>query len=435
MVNEAKEKLAILGGPKAVSVQPKENWPPPRDRLKQMICKLIDEDVYSIAGTGVSLELEQRFAGYIGVPHCIGFYNGTSALWAAYYAVGVGPGDEVLHPCYTWICSIAPAVHMGARPVFCEMDPERLVIDPGDIEKRITPRTKAISIVHLYGNVCDMDAIMDIARRHKIAVIEDCSHCHGAEWDGRKLGSIGDIGCFSMQGGPIGGKPVASGEGGLAVTNDRELYERMLLFAQLNRAGLDEELTNPEYRAFAPTNFGLKFRPHPWAMAIGLVLLESLDTRNRRKNRYRRKICHALREIPGVEPVKSYPKARPSGFYGGMHMLYRPEQLGGLPVQRFIDAMAAEGVSMQHRGYGLTHRLKLFAEGYDIYGKGSGPLTGDYPGYPKGSLPVSEEAHERILGMSVYIEETPGYSDQAIHAFKKVTSQYEALLQQQPHGT
>lgn len=421
-------RLAIRGGPQAVTVPPRERWQPPNERIKELIGKMIDEGAYSVAGAYIPLEFEKRFADYLGIKYCHGLDHGTSALWSAYYAVGVGPGDEVLHPCYTWICSIAPAVHMGARPVFCEIDPERLVIDPADMERRITPRTRAVSIVHLYGNVCDMDAIMDIARRHNIAVIEDCSHCHGAEWDGKKLGTIGDIGCFSMQGGPIGGKPVPGGEAGLAVTNDHHLHERMLLFGQLNRRGLEDEVTDPEYRGFLPTNLGLKFRPHPWAMAVGLILMDSLDERNERRFRYRQKIYDALEEIPGVSPLKSYPKAKPAGFYGGMHMMYHPEELGGLPVQRFLEAVRAEGVNMSHRGYELTHRLKLFAEGYDIYGKGSGPLTGDYPGYPEGSLPISEEAHGRILGMPVFIDEEPGYSDGVIEAFRKVTHQYQDLL-------
>ena len=317
---------------------------------------------------------------------------------------------------------------MGATPVFCEIDPERLVIDPADMERRITPRTKAVSIVHLYGNVCDMDAIMDIARKHNIAVIEDCSHCHGAMWDGKKLGSIGDIGCFSMQGDPLTGKPLPSGEGGLAVTNNQEMFQRMLLISHLNRGGLAEELTNPEYAAFAPTNLGLKFRSHPWAMALGLVMLDSLDERNEKRFQYRSKIFDALQDMPGIEPVKSYPKADPRGFYGGMHMLYKPEQLSNLPIERFIEAMKAEGVNMSHRGYGLTHRLNLFAKGYDIYGKGTGPLVSeDYPKYPAGSLPISEEAHERILGMPTFIDETPGSSDQIIAAFKKVTSNCDQL--------
>ena len=422
------DKLAILGGPQAVTVPARETWQPPNDRIKELIGQMIDHGAYSVAGAYIPLEFEKRFAEYMGAPFCFGLDHGTSALWAAYYAVGVGLGDEVLHPCYTWICSIAPAVHMGARPVFCEIDPERLVIDPADMERRITAKTKAVSIVHLYGNVCDMDAIMSIARKHGIAVIEDCSHCHGAEWEGKKLGTIGDIGCFSMQGGPIGGKPVPGGEAGLVITSNRDYYERMLLFSQLNRVGLMTELTNPEYRAFAPTNLGLKFRPHPWAMAVGLILMDSLDWRNEQRYAYRQRIYDGLASVPGVRPVKSYPKAKPAGFYGGMHMLYHPQELGGLPVQRFIEAMQAEGVDMHHRGYELTHRLKLFAEGYDIYGKGVGPLVGDYPGYPEGSLPVSEEVHGRILGMPVFTQEEPGYSDQVIAAFKKVTSQYRQLF-------
>ena len=422
------EQLAILGGPRAVTVPARENWQPPNGRIKELIGQMVDQGAYSVAGAYIPKQFEDAFREYIGSQYCFALDHGTSALWAAYYAVGVGPGDEVLHPCYTWICSIAPAVHMGARPVFCEIDPERLVIDPADMERRITPRTKAVSIVHLYGNVCDMDAIMAIARKHDIAVIEDCSHCHGAEWDGKKLGTIGDIGCFSMQGGPIGGKPVPGGEAGIAVTNNRDYFERMLLFSQLNRVGLLQELTNPEYRAFAPTNLGLKLRAHPFAMAIGLILMESLDERNAWRSAYRQKIYDGLSDLPGVRALQSYPKAKPAGFYGGMHMMYHPEELGGLPVQRFIEAMQAEGVDMHHRGYELTHRLKLFAEGYDIYGKGVGPLVGDYPGYPAGSLPISEEAHGRILGMPVFTQEEPGYSDGVIAAFRKVTAQYRQLL-------
>ena len=420
-------QLALHGGPRAVSVEAKENWPIPRQRIKEIVCRMIDESGWSLGGAGVPLEFERRFQEYIGAKFCLTQNNGTSALWAAYYAVGVGPGDEVLHPAYTWICSIAPAVHMGARPVFCEIDPETLLIDPRDMEKRITPRTKAVSIVHLYGNVCDLGAILTIARKHGIAVIEDCSHAHGAEWEGSKVGTLGDIGCFSMQGGPPTGKPIPGGEAGIVVTDSRELYERILLFGHLNRKGLENELTNPLFRQLAPTNLGLKFRAHPWALAAGAVFMDSLDYRNDRRREYRQHIYDGLAGLKGVKPVKTVPGTKPAGFYGGMHLLYHPQELNGLPVQRLLEALKAEGVNMEHRGYELTHRLKLFAEGFDIYGKG-GPLSGDYPGYPAGSLPVTEEVHERILGMPTFIEETPGYSDQVLAAFAKVVENHRSLL-------
>jgi dTDP-4-amino-4,6-dideoxygalactose transaminase len=423
----AESDLALLGGSPAVTVEAKENWPVPVDRIKAEVCRMIDEGEWSLSGRGTPHELEARFADFIGVDHCLCQHNGTSALWAAYYAVGVRRDDEVLHPCYTWICSVSPAVHMGARPVFCEIDPETLLIDPDDMETRITPKTRAVSVVHLYGHVCDMDRIMEIARNHGIMVIEDASHCHGAEWDGRKAGSIGDVGCFSMQGGPPGGKPLQGGEAGLVTTNDRELYERMLLFCHLNRSGVAEEFRNPLYREFAPTNLGLKFRTHPWAAAAAMVMFDSLEYRNERRLEYVRKIYASLADVPGIDPVRIIPKSKPAGFYGGMHMLYRPEELEGLPVETLLEALRAEGIDMSHRGYGLTHRLKLFAEGFDIYGDG-GPLTGGYPGYPEGSLPVSEEVHERILGMPVFIEESPGYSEQVVEGMIKVAANYGDLL-------
>ncbi len=426
-MHDRMSELALLGGPKAVRVEPKDNWEAPVERIKDAVGRMIEEGVWSQSGNGTPRELEERFADYIGTDYCLCQHNGTSTLWSAYYAVGVHRGDEVLHPCYTWICSISPAVHMGARPVFCEIDPETLLIDPDDMEKRITPKTKAVSVVHMYGNVCDMDAIMEIAERHGIAVIEDASHSHGAEWGGEKVGSIGDVGCFSMQGSPPGGKPLPAGEAGMVTTNDRDLYERILLFCHLNRSGVEEEFSDPRFRSFAPTNLGLKFRTHPWATAAAMILFDSLDERNEKKQRYVDKIFEGLDDITGIDPMKVLPKAKPAGYYGGLHMICRPEELEGLPPERLVEALKAEGIDMGHRGYELTHRLNLFAEGFDIYGDG-GPLSDDYPGYPEGSLPVSEEVHNRILGMPVFIQETDGYSDQVIEGLRKVTENCKDLL-------
>ena len=419
--------LAINGGSRAVTVEPRERWETPKEEIKALVCQMIDDGIWSQCGRGIPLEFEESFREYLGAEYCLTQDNGTSTLWSAYYAVGVGPGDEVLHPAYTWICSIAGAIQLGARPVFCEIDPETLVIDPADMERRITPRTKAITAVHLYGNVCDMDAIMHIARKHGIAVVEDCSHCHGAEWDGHKLGTIGDVGCFSMQGAPPLGKPICAGEGGIITTNSQELYERILLFCHLNRPGLADAFTNETFRAMAPTNFGVKFRPHAWGLAGALVLLRSLDYRNERRRAYRARIDQGLADIKGVGPVAQYSKAKATGFYGGMRLLYHPEELGGLPAATYVEALKAEGVDISRHGFALTHRLKLFAEGFDVLGPGA-PLGGVFRGYPEGSLPTTEEVHERILGMPTFIEETPGYSAQVLTAMRKVAANYRELL-------
>jgi perosamine synthetase len=427
-MNQAKRgQLALLGGPRSVTVNPKEHWPVPIEQIKAKVCQLIDEGIFWEAGTGVSLELERRLASYIGAKYCLTQNNGTSALWAAYYALGLGPGDEVLHPAYTFIASIAPAVHLGARPVFCEIDPKTLTIDPADIGRRITARTRAISIVHIHGNVCDMDAIMAIANRYGLPVVEDCSHSTGAEWDGRKLGSIGSIGCFSMQGGPLDGKPLPAGEGGFITTSRRELFERILFFGHIHRAQLADSFSDPLYREMAPTNSGLKFRPHPWPMTMALTMLETLDERNSGRRHYRDKLRGALDGLPGISLTHDHPKATPAGFHGGMQFVYKPEELGGLSLDWFVKALQAEGVAIYRANYGLIHRLRLFAKGFDLHGQG-GPLTGDYPGYSEGSLPVAEDIHARIFGMPTFIKEAPGYSEQVISAFKKVISFSDRLL-------
>ena len=148
------------------------------------------------------------------------------------FGVGVGPGDEVICPTYTWMGSITPALALMATPVFCEVDPRTLLIDVADVRKRITSRTKAIVAVHLWGNVCDMDALMALSAEAGIAVIEDCSHAHGASYKGIPCGSISQAGAWSLQ----GNKSVSGGEGGMFATNDIAVFERACLLGQVNRA-------------------------------------------------------------------------------------------------------------------------------------------------------------------------------------------------------
>ena len=195
----------------------------------------------------------------------------------------------------------------------------------------------------------------------------------------------------------------------------------------LNRPGLADTFTNETFRAMASTNYGLKFRPHAWGMAGALVLFKSLDYRNERRRAYRAKLHRGLADIPGVTPVKQFPKAKPAGFYGWLRLIYRPQELGGLSAATYVKALKAEGVQVSRYGNALTHRLEIFAKGYDVRGTGA-PVANVYRGYPEGSLPVTEEVHQRILGMPTFIEENPGYSDQALEAMRKVAANYRELL-------
>lgn len=422
------KELAILGGEKAVKVVAKEDWQPPYDEIKTLICDQIDRNAFSGDWKQTYFRFEDEFREYIGARYCTALSSGTLSLWAAYYGIGIKPGDEVIVPSYTWVASVAPAVYMGAKPVFCEIEEGKLVADPEDIRKRITTRTKAITVVHIYGNVVNMDEIMKIAHEYNLYVIEDSAHCHGAQWRGKKAGTIGHVGCFSLQGDFYNGKPIPAGEGGILVTDDSEIFNRAMFYTHTNRPENINDAIKPELRKYLPTNLGVKFRAHPFALSIALAALTSLDFRNEQKFQYRKKLYDAFRQIPGVNPIEQYETSKAAGFYGGMQMIYDGSLLDGLSRDKFVKALTAEGVDMTHRDYEPLHLIPLYQEGYDIYGTGIGGLCGGFTGYKKGDLPVTERTYDNLIGMPVFAQEPEGYSNQVIEAFKKVTANYKVLL-------
>ena len=213
------------------------------------------------------LKFEDDLRGYFGVPHALAVNSGTSALLCALAALGVGPGDEVIVPGYTFIASISSIINSRAVPVLAEVD-DSLTLDPADIVRRITPRTKAIMPVHMIGNPCRMDAIMEIAKKHGVAVIEDACQALGGSYKGELLGTIGDIGCFSMN----RFKPINTGDGGALVTRDERLYERAFAFhdqGHLPRREGTEEGNR--------TIFGMNFRMNELTAAIAIAQLRKLD--------------------------------------------------------------------------------------------------------------------------------------------------------------
>jgi len=368
-------------------------------------------------GTPIVRQVEEEFARFCQVRHCMSVCNGSSALYAAYFGVGLGPGDEIICPTYTWICTIGPALLLGARPVFCEIDPTTLLADPEDIRRRITPRTRAIVVVHLWGWVCDLEAVMAIGREHGIPVIEDCSHAHGARYRGRPVGGIGDIGAFSLQ----GSKPISAGEGGMVVTDNEEYFERAALVSQCNRMkGLD--LVTPRYADYQPLGLGMKLRSHPLAIGIAGVQLRRLEQLNQGRRRWVDTIEAGLADVPGLTPLRRYPGAEPAGFYG-FPLLHHPECMGGMTTAELIAALGAQGLRAQPSGYGLLHRLLLFEKGFDIFTRNRGPLCGDYPGYREGDLPGSEQAWARIVFLPVYTEPAAGLAEQYLEAIHRLQAQ------------
>ena len=433
------DKLAIQGGIPIVTIDKPEQWKRPIKKEMKLIKELLEDDFLSGAGTGLPKEFEENFRKFIGAKYCLTTCAGNLALMSAFYAVKVGPGDEVIAPVWSFASSYAGAIHLGARPVFCEVDPRNMLIDPKDAERKITKRTRAIVIIHFGGNICDMDTILEIGRKYGIAIIQDAAHAHGAEWDDKKIGSFGDITCFSLQGStttPQSGKPVAGGEGGIVTTDSREFYERMLIYCHLHRPEI-RDLVTPDYRIFDEEGLGLKFRAHPLALAIAQVALDNLEYRIRKTNEFREKILKEFKELPGLEPEYSYPKTKRISIYGGVKIIYNPDEFEGLSCGRFVDAVKAEGVPII-KGPGSTQKLQhlkpQFAKGFDLWGHNRGPLGREflnlpqYKGYKKGDFPIAEYLSENFFTIPTYIESKEGFFEQCIEAFQKVAKNYKTLL-------
>ena len=230
---------------------------------KKYVNDCIDTSWISAKGKYNDL-FSEKFSEYIGCTYGTTVVNGTLALHLALMALGIGEGDEVIVPSFTYIASANAVTYTGAEVVFADSREDSWQLDPDDIEHRITDRTKAIMPVHLYGHPCDMDTIMDIAKKHRLFVIEDCAEAIGSEYKGRKVGSFGDIAAFSF----FGNKTITCGEGGMILTNDKTLYERAV---HIKGQGL------AAHREYWHDVIGYNYRMTNIAAAIGLAQLEQID--------------------------------------------------------------------------------------------------------------------------------------------------------------
>jgi len=242
-------------------------------------------------------EFESSFAKYIGVKYGIATSNGTAALHLALAALNIGEGDEVIVPDLTFAATINAVIYTGAKPVIVDINPDYWCIDPDKLEKAITPNTKAIIPVHLYGHPCDMEAVMEIAAKHDLHVIEDAAEAHGAEYRGKKVGSFGHISCFSF----YGNKIITTGEGGMCLTNDEELAERIKI--------LRDHGMNPKKRYWHDV-VGFNYRMTNLQAALGLAQLGKIERFVERKRRIAKIYAEELSSMEGItlHPEMSWAK-------------------------------------------------------------------------------------------------------------------------------
>ena len=355
-------KPALLGGTPARRT-PFPSWPV-QDALE---AKGLNEVLRSGKwgrGTGQAVSrFEEAYAAATGAKACLATANGTSSLLVALGALGIGPGDEVIVPPYTFVATINVILQNFALPVFVDTDRDTFQIDARKIEAAITPRTAALMPVHLGGNAADLDTILAVAEKHKLPVIEDAAQAHLAEWRGRKVGTYGRVGCFSFQ----ASKNLNSGEGGAIVSNDEQLIDQCYAFhnnsRRRNTAGSD----------FSYLSRGLNLRLTEFQAALLLAQMSRLEEQSHTRESNAAALTKMLEQIPGIVPAKSYAHCTRNAFHLYMFR-YDAAHFAGLPRDRFLTALKAEGVPCSG-GYSPLNQeplLKntLLSKGYRrIYGE------------------------------------------------------------------
>ena len=335
---------------------------------KRYVLECLDSTWISSKGKFIS-EFEDRFAGYLGINKALGVCNGTVALHLALIALGIGPGDEVIVPTLTYIAAVNAITYTGATPVFVDSRPDTWQMDPDDVLRKITSRTKAIMVVHLYGQPCDMDALTKIAKDHKLFVVEDCAESFGAHYHGKQTGTFGDIATFSF----YGNKTITAGEGGMVATRNGKLADRARRFRGQGLA---------DNREYWHDVIGYNYRMTNICAAIGLAQLERADEFLSKKRELAKRYGEQLAGLP-IEVHREAPNTTHS--YWMISILVEK----AADRDRLRDQLREKGIE--------TRPLFYPVHSMPIYGA-------------KGNYPVAEDLARRGINLPSW----PGLTDEQI---------------------
>jgi len=406
-------RLAINGGA-PVRTAPYPSWPFYDEREKEALIAVLESRKWTSSPYLDDLpatELEERFAAYNDAQYGVATGSGTDALQITFAAAGVREGDEVIVAPNTFIAGVTPILFLGAVPVFADVEPECLTLDPEAVEAAITDRTKVISPLHLAGYPCDMDRINQIAADNGLKVVADACHAHGAEWQGTKVGSLADISAYSFQ----QGKNMTAGEGGMAITNDQELYELCYMYHNDGR-GMGKDIGTYKVQ-------GWNFRMSGFQAAVLLVQLERLDELLDRRARSVAYLKEGLAKIGGLRFPHEDPRmTRLTYLYP--RLVYEASAFGGLAAERFAQAVAAEGIPCSAGSEALLYQHPVFAE-QRFFFEESKRID-----YTQVHCPVAEAARGRSIAFpqTVLLGDEAGLDD-FIEAVAKVKDNVEELLQ------
>jgi len=425
------DELALLGGPKT---RTEPFWPPNSFGPEELagVKEVLDSGMLSgfIArgfdafGGGRKVKgLEAAFRERFGARHAVAVNSNTSGLHASLAAIGLEPGEEVIVPPYTMTATAAAVLHANGVPVFADVETETYGLDPADVERKITPRTRAIIAVHLFGHPCRMDEILDVARRHHLRVIEDAAQSPGALYHAKETGTLADLGVFSLN----QNKTITTGEGGVVLTDDDDLALRVQLVRNHGEVCV-EDLGYDDIRG----TLGWNYRMTELEAAVGIAQLAKLDQLNAHRQHLAGYLTRRMAEMPGICPPVTKPAC--THVYFCYPMRY-DEAAAGLPRSLFVEAMAAEGVTLGAGYVEPLYRQPMYQR-LQAYDRGKGfPFTygrspDEVPDYSDGTCPNCEALFQHDLLLHFYVRHPLAERDMddILAAMGKVLAGRDALL-------
>lgn len=369
------------------------------EKERQYVLEVLDSQFSSSAGSNMTNRLEKEFAERFGVKYAIAHINGTATMHSALAAAGVGPGDEVIVPPLTMASTSFAVLHANAVPVFADIDPQTFTIDPKDIRRKITPYTKAIIPVALYGLSPDMDAIMDIARKHDLTVIEDDAECFLGYYKGRVVGSIGHMASFSFQ----SSKHITSGEGGMVITDDKELANKVRRFNSLGYAGVGAtkgkitkgDIQDPEYERHV--SLGFNYRIPELCSAVALAQVERLDELVEMRKEIAKMYSEAVSGCSWLKP-QEVPEGYVHSYWA--YVLKLDTEAVDFTWHDFRKKYMELGGDGIYAAWLPNYLEPVFKE-YSFYPRGCPTQCSHYKGqtqkYQKGLCPVAESVQQNLL--------------------------------------
>jgi len=405
-----KSNLAIHGGPRAVQ-HPLPPMYPGGMRigieeetavLEVLRSKRLFRYYGPNPGSSKAAELEQSFARHMGTRHALAVSSGSASLICALVALGVGPGDEVIVPAYTWIASAAAVLAAGAVPILAEVDAS-LTLDPADVERKINAHTRAIIPVHMRGAPCNMDALMTLARQHKLKVLEDVAQADGASYHGTRLGGIGDIGAFSLQFNKI----ITCGEGGMVITSDEALYTRAVMYHDVvggKRNGVPDHDILP----------GVNFRMAELQAAVALVQLHKLDGLLTQMRERKAMLKASMADVAARKGIAFRTEHDAAGDAAISVVFYLPEAT----IAHYVSAaLSAEGLAagvMYHPDHSDYH---IYCDWLPILGQRTWSASGGPWRWHAGPVGYSRDMCPRtleLLGRAIHLDVSPDLSSENI---------------------